>query len=123
MTFRECVRGWVGLLLVQGALLLPWGPTFLTAQNPGREGVNLAVSIEGQVAVKRPGWTTYAPVVFGTGLRPGDLLRIDEASTVKIVCSNLTLHDIPVGLAGVPCENSRTVLMRPNGSMVNPTRG
>jgi hypothetical protein len=117
------MRGWFALLLVHGALLLEWGPTFLAAQSPGREEANLAVSIEGQVAVKRPGWTNYSPVVFGTSLRSGDLLRIEAASSIKIVCSDLTLREIPVGLGGVPCESSRPVLLRPDGSMVKPTRG
>jgi hypothetical protein len=78
--------------------------------------------VEGQAAVKHKGWANYAPVVFGTDLRPGDLLKIDGNSRARIVCSDLTLRDIPAGVTGVPCKSSRPVLQRPGGSMINTTR-
>jgi len=92
-------------------------------ENGGGQAVNLAVFIEGQVSVKRKGWTGYAPVVFGTSLRRGDLLRLDDSSHAKVVCSDLTLHDISAGIVGVPCEGAQLLLRRPDGSMINATRG
>jgi hypothetical protein len=94
----------------------------LGAESDGGQAVNLAVFIEGQVSVKRKGWTGFAPVVFGTSLRRGDLLHLDESSHAKVVCSDLTLRDISPAIVGVPCEGARSVLRRPDGSMINATR-
>jgi hypothetical protein len=50
------------------------------------------------------------------------LLKIDENSRARIVCSDLTLRDIAAGVTGVPCNSSRPVLQRPDGSIINTTR-
>ncbi len=97
-------------------------PEMFAAENADEGSMHLAVSVEGQVAVKRKGWTGYAPVVFGTYFQPGDLLRIEENSHARIVCADLTLHDVPVGMTGVPCEKSRSLLMRPGGSIIHTPR-
>ena len=111
------------LLLQFSPLLLLLQTKLLGTENDGSQGVNLTVFIEGQVSVKRKGWTSYAPVVFGTSLRIGDLLHVDESSRAKVVCSDLRLRDISPGIVGVPCEGARPVLRRPDGSMINATRG
>jgi len=111
------------LLFLQFSPLLLWHRTkLLGAENDGGQGVNLAVFIEGQVSVKRKGWTSYAPVVFGASLRPGDLLRLADSSRAKVVCSDLTLRDISPGIVGVPCEGAKPLLRRPDGSLINATR-
>jgi len=92
-------------------------------EGSGSEGLNLVVSVEGQVNVKRKGWTGYAPVVFGTSLQSVDLLRLNDFSRAKVVCSDLTSHDLSAGLVAAPCETSRTALRMADGSMINPTRG
>jgi hypothetical protein len=97
-------------------------PEMFAAENADEGSMHLAVSVEGQVAVKRKGWTGYAPVVFGTYLQPGDLLKIAENSHARIVCSDLTLHDVPAGMTGVPCERSRPLLKRPDGSIIHTPR-
>ena len=84
--------------------------------------LNLAVSTEGQVAIKRKGWVSYAPVVFGTNLLLGDLLKVGESSSVKVVCSDLKIRDITAGMAGVPCPASPAFLRAPDGSRINVTR-
>jgi hypothetical protein len=110
-------------VLLQCSLWLPLLQTkILGSVNDGSQAVNLAVVIEGQVSVKRKGWTNYAPVVFGTSLRRGDLLHLDDSSRVKVVCSDLTLHDVLPGIVGVPCEGTRPLLRRPDGSLINATR-
>jgi len=86
-------------------------------------GLHLAVFVQGPVGLKRPGWSSYAPVVFGTYLRLGDLVRRDESSQAKVVCSDLTLRDVPAGIVGVPCVAARPLLRRPEASLINPTRG
>jgi len=97
-------------------------PPMFAAESADEGSMHLAVSVEGQVVVKRKGWTSYAPVVFGTYLQPGDLLRIEENSRARIVCSDLTLHDVPAGMTGVPCEKSRPLLKRPGGSIIHTPR-
>jgi len=96
-------------------------PLTVVSANEG-ESTALVVSIEGQVSVKRIGWTNYAPVVFGTELQAGDLLRAQGSAIAQIVCSDLTLHEIREGIKGVPCAKSRPLLQRPDGSVINITR-
>jgi hypothetical protein len=110
------------LFLVSLQFAFAAGPPMFAAESADDGSMHLAVSVEGQVVVKRKGWTSYAPVVFGTYLQPGDLLRIAENSRARIVCSDLTLHDVPAGVTGVPCNSSRPVLQRPDGSIINTTR-
>jgi hypothetical protein len=93
------------------------------AANQITYAANLVVFIEGQVSVKRKGWTGFAPVVFGSTLRVGDLLRVDDSSHAKVVCSDLTLHDVPTGIGGVPCPSLLPALQWVDGSVINPTRG
>jgi hypothetical protein len=87
------------------------------------QAVNLAISTEGQVIFKRKLWTNFAPLVFGTELRLGDLLRLDAGSRAIVVCSDLTVHDIGVGIAGVPCLKPKPLLRRADGSVTNMTLG
>lgn len=109
----------VSLECTFGLLLLQAGP------RPGdsnSQAVNLVVFLDGKVSLKRKNWNSYAPVIFGMNLRLGDLLHFDESSRVKVVCSDLTLHDIASGTRGVPCLASQPLLRRAGGSMIAPTR-
>jgi hypothetical protein len=110
------------VLLESGILLFLLQTNLRSTENQNAQPVNLAVSIQGQLSVKRKGWTSYAPVVFGTSLRSGDLLRLDDSSRAKVVCSDLTLHDISFGIVGVPCEGAQPLLQRADGSLINATR-
>lgn len=121
MTQHNLVR--VLLVVLHGAFWVPFLRTSgLEAQAPS-EPANLIVQIDGQMKVKRQGWTGYAPVVFGTGLHTGDLLSLGESSHAKVLCSDLTLHEVSAGVGGVPCSTSRVVLRRSDGSLINATRG
>jgi hypothetical protein len=122
MTQRNLVRFLI--LLLHGTFWLPFlQARLLQGQAVSSEPLNLIVQIDGQVKVKRQGWTAYAPVVFGTALHGGDLLNLSESSRAKVVCSDLTLHDVPTGIGGVPCSVSRVVLRRVDGTLINATRG
>lgn len=94
----------------------------LFSQESSEQPAHLAVSVEGKVSIKRNGWSKYVPVVFGTSLSFGDLLQLEEHAKVKIVCSDLTLHEVESARAGVPCAASGSLLQRPDGSQINPTR-
>jgi hypothetical protein len=122
MTQRNFVRFLLALLY--GSFWLPFLQTgLLEGQAVSSEPLNLIVQIDGQLKVKRPGWTAYAPVAFGTGLHAGDLLSLGESSRAKVACSDLTLHDVPAGNGGVPCSVSRGVIVWPGGGLINATRG
>lgn len=109
-------------LLVAATWGLPLQAAPFENSESGANGANIAVLVQGDVSVKRKGWTTYEPVVFGTNLRAGDLIRVNSSSHAKIVCSDLTVHDLPVGVAGVPCTPTRNVLRSKDGSVINVTR-
>ena len=85
--------------------------------------LNLVVEVEGSVSFKQKGWTNYAPLAFGIGLRPGDLLRIPESAHAKVVCSDLTVHKLESGVEGIPCTGEGDLLSSSEGSLINPTRG
>jgi hypothetical protein len=102
-----------------------WGLPLKAAPVETESGLveaNISVLVQGDVSVKRKGWTLYEPVVFGTNLRRGDLVRVNPSSHAKIVCSDLTIHELLVGIAGVPCNPVRNVLLSKDGSVINATR-
>lgn len=107
---------------LQFCLLVLLLQTSILAQQSEFREENLAVSVEGKVSVKRKGFSNFMPVVFGTGFRSGDVLRLGESSHIKIVCSDLTLHVLDPGVAPIPCKVTQPLLQRPDGSMINPTR-
>jgi hypothetical protein len=92
------------------------------AINTPTHPISLAVFTSGVTVYKRQGWTNFAPIAFGTTLRLGDLLKVGEASNLKVVCSDLTLHDVSAGVSGFPCPQSAGVLIGSDGSLINITR-
>lgn len=107
------------VFVLHGSFLPPtvWGQVSRT------QPVNLVVQIDGQLKVKRPGRAIYTPVVFGTKLYNGDLLDLEKSSTAGVVCSDLTLRQVPSGIAAVPCPVSRVVLKQKDGTQIMATRG
>jgi hypothetical protein len=110
----------MGFCLADAVTAPVWAQSPLAAKSFA--GLHLAVSVQGRVTVQRPDWSGQVPVVFGTYLRIGDLLRVEESSQTKVVCSDLTLRDLPVGIVGVPCAGVQPLLRSANGSLINPTR-
>lgn len=107
--------GGLGLPMIQSSLL--------ECQTTVKEPLNVVIQIDGQLKLKRTGWTIYTPVVFGTNLHSGDLLDLRPSSNARVVCSDLTLHPVGAGIGAVPCSASRPILSAPGGSLINPTRG
>lgn len=123
------MKGSLCYRLVSEALLAATGLCFMhgfvhdaAAQGNAAAVANLVVFTQGDVMFKRPGWTNYEPIVFGTNLLIGDLLRAAPSATAKLVCSDLTLHDVLPGTSGVPCNVTRPILQLSEGSWINPTR-
>ena len=90
--------------------------------NAGNSTISLAISTRGVTTYKRQGWTNFAPIAFGTRLMLADLLNVGEASNLKVVCSDLTLHEVSAGITGLPCPQSSGVLVNSSGSLINVTR-
>jgi hypothetical protein len=84
---------------------------------------NLVVLVQGHAEIKRKNWTGFAPLIFGANLQAGDVLRMDQSSVAKVVCSDLKLHDLGTGMTGTPCISTQDILRRPDGSLLRPTRG
>jgi hypothetical protein len=67
---------------------------------------HVTVVVTGDVMFRRPGWTTFAPVRFGTMLRQGDLLNLGAGASAIIVCDGFTTAARVAGQvanAPVPC--------------------
>jgi hypothetical protein len=89
-------------------------------------GLNLLVVVEGDVQLRRQGWTDYHPTTFGTALQGGDLLRVGEDARVVVLCSDFKTWTVPTGAPsgltnGCP-PPAEPVLMR-EGSTIGHTRG
>jgi len=54
---------------------------------------NLLVEAEGDVWLRRVGWSEFLPAGFGIAVQPGDLIRIPEGSVVSVFCGDETLWD------------------------------
>jgi hypothetical protein len=85
-------------------------------------GLHMIVALQGQVAIKRKGWSAFVSARLGTTLQRGDLLRLEGASQAKVVCADLTISDAPRELSGVPCPATRPILIY-LGDKVTVTRG
>jgi hypothetical protein len=125
MTLKPWRRATLFLLV---CFLCGWAPQWLPAQTPQgttikSSALNLAVFTQGEAAIKRKDRNSYEPVVFGTSLELEDLLKVGASSDLKVVCSDLKLHDLSTGIFGVPCPASQTVLRSADGSLINATRG
>src|SRR5262249_12158716 len=84
--------------------------------------LQVIIAVQGQVRVKRMGWSAFAPARLRTTLHRGVLLRFEEASQAKVVCADLTISDVPRDLSGVPCPATRPILIY-LGDKVTATRG
>src|SRR5262249_2353314 len=73
--------------------------------------LQVIIAVQGQVRMKRKGWSAFAPARLGTTLQRGDLLRLEGSSQAKVVCANLTISDVPRDLSGVPCPATRPILI------------
>jgi hypothetical protein len=85
-------------------------------------GLNIIVALQGQLDMKRKGWSAFTPARLGTTLQRGDLLRLEGSSQAKVVCAGLTVSDVPRDLGGVPCPATRPILIY-LGDKVTATRG
>lgn len=109
-------------LVLLSLVVCACGATARATPNPaGDTPVNLVVGVEGNISIKRQGWTDYAPAFFGMALRNDDLLRLDGSSQATVACSDLTLAKAAGGVSAVPCKGTKSMLVS-GGRLVMPTR-
>jgi hypothetical protein len=98
----------LGLLLLLSALVAACGATSMPAPEPvALESAtaspaqaagppvlpNLLVEAQGEVWLRRVGWSEFLPAGFGVAVQPGDLLRIPEGSVASVFCGDETLWE------------------------------
>jgi hypothetical protein len=84
---------------------------------------SFAILVQGDISLKRKGWTKYQSVSFGTSLHADDLVKVGPSSSAKIVCSDLRVHELLPGPGPIPCAAKQQLLHSKDGSAVQPTRG
>jgi hypothetical protein len=88
------------------------------AAKPG--GANILVAVEGNLSVKRQGWSAYAPALFGMALNASDLLRLDGPAQATIACADLTVVKAAGGVSNVPCKVSKPLLVYDGSIIIAP---
>jgi hypothetical protein len=73
----------------------PPAPTSPAATTPG---LNLIIAAEGEVLLKRDGWSGFHPTSFGAVVHRGDQLQPAADAEVVVLCENLTTWTVPGGL-------------------------
>ena len=68
---------------------------------PRGNQVNLLVTTEGTIRLKREGWNDYVPVTFGTVVRSTDLIEVDgSGTTVTLDGAHVLIGSGAVSLLG-----------------------
>lgn len=75
---------------------------------------NLLVEAQGEVWLRRVGWSQFLPAAFGVAVQPGDLLRVADGGVALVFCGDETLWEAgPKGLPNdglehtAPCQTGR----------------
>src|SRR5262249_62343167 len=58
-------------------------------------GLNMIVTLQGQIAMKRKGWSAFVSATLRTTLRRGDLLRLRGACAAKVSYADWQLSSRP----------------------------
>ncbi len=96
-------------------------PAQPAVKSDGAVAVHLIVAVQGNLSIKRLGWSDYAPALFGMALHNGDLLRVDSGARATIACADLTVAAPGGGVSSVPCKVNKPLLVY-GGSQIIPTR-
>lgn len=83
----------------------------------------LIVQLQGDASLKRSGWRDYAPALFGTPFRKGDLLRVDASARATVACADLALAELGSGVNGFPCTATGAAPLVYSGGLAAATRG
>lgn len=67
-------------------------------RNADAVGFNILIVAQGDIALKRDGWSEYHPTAFGAELHRGDQLRPADAAEAVVLCDDLRTWRVPAGL-------------------------
>ena len=86
-------------------------------------GFNLLVVADGDIQLKRDGWSDFHPTGFGVALHRGDQLRLAPSAKAVVLCDNLAAWTVPSGAPsglsnGCP-QASEPALVRLTGNIEN----
>lgn len=114
------------LAFVSAGLLFGCFPAAPLSPSQTELGLNFIISADGEVQLKRNGWTGFHPTSFGAVLHHGDQLQAAADAKIVVLCENLTTWTVPGGLRsglsnGCP-QVSEPALVSGEGLIAN-TRG
>jgi hypothetical protein len=97
-----------------------------TGHDGSSTGINLLVSVEGSVQLKRAAWSQYSQTTFGAMLFKGDLIAPASGARIVVLCDGLKEWVVPagapVGLAN-GCPPSKSPVLKSGPSLIQSTRG
>lgn len=89
--------------------------------------VGWIIEVEGEVLLKRKGWSNYQSTTVGAELYPGDLLQPEPRARVLVQCANgKTIWHVPDGMvsgATNGCPPQTVFVPRPRGDIIPPRGG
>lgn len=89
--------------------------------------VGWIIEVDGEVLLKRKGWSNYQPTTVGAELYPGDLLQPATRARVLVQCANgKTIWHVPDGMvsgATNGCPPQTVFVPRARGDLIPPRGG
>jgi hypothetical protein len=85
------------LTLVLMSLVFGCSPSAPTSPPETKPGLNLVITAEGEVLLKRDSWTKFHSTSFGAVLYRGDQLQPAADAKVVVLCEDLTTWTVPSG--------------------------
>ncbi len=89
-------------------------------------GFNLLVVADGEVLLKRNGWSEYHPTAFGAELHRGEQIKPRDGVKAVILCDSLTTWIVPAGVPsglGNGCPQAPEPSLKRGESLIGNTRG
>src|SRR5262245_4672348 len=116
------------LLLLLSPLDSPGQPSpqFSSGTGTAARGLNLLITVQGNVWLSRTTWAGYHPTMFGTTLQPGDLLQLKPGSKAEVLCADLTtIWRIPPGRSSLieGCAELPEPALKRGRELIIATRG
>ena len=95
MAFRKLT--FTVLIFVFMSIVFGCSPPAPTSAPQTKPGLNLIIAADGEVLLKRDGWSGFHPASFGASLNRGDQIQPAVDARVVVLCENLTTWTVPSG--------------------------
>ncbi|OUC14542.1 MAG: hypothetical protein B0A82_11435 [Alkalinema sp. CACIAM 70d] len=90
-----------------------------------QDELNIVVEVKGEVHLKRAVWPKYQFAEIGNLLRPSDRLRLGRKASVKVLCNNLLVWNVPSGresLVSSGCQSTANPAIKFDNNPRGPSR-